>query len=313
MFRGALTVAITFSLIPSFCTGQGAGPQTADPVLVTVNGRDITQSDLEAEYLTRQVPEASRAAFRARLIEDLVDRALLDAFLQKRQVAASERELESQMGILRRAAGDSDEEFAAVLSKLGLSAERLRAHLALPLAWKSYVRRTVTDDQVRDHFARHRAEFDGTEVRASQIVITVRDGADEAAWAAAEKTLADVRAEIGAGKMTFAEAARQHSTSPSGKEGGDVGFFAYRGRLPVAISSVAFSLQPGEISQPFRTVFGVHLVTVTDRRPGDLSLEDVRSAVLEQVSRAFWDKQVELERKTARIQWRTARPGTESR
>jgi parvulin-like peptidyl-prolyl isomerase len=313
MFRCVLFFAITFIFVPPRGAARGSGPQTADVVLVTVNGRDITQSDLEAEYLTRQVPEASREAFRERLIEDLIDRALLAAFLQKRQVSASERELESQTAILRRAAGGSDEEFAAVLARLGLSAEKLRAHLALPLAWKSYVRRTVTDDQLRDHFARHRAEFDGTEVRASQIVITVTAGADEPEWTAAEKTLADVRSDVAAGKLTFAEAARRHSTSPSGKEGGDLGFFAYRGRLPVALSSVAFSLQAGEISRPFRTAFGVHLVTVIERRAGDLSLEDVRSAVLEQVSREMWDKQVEAERKTARMQWRVPRSGTESR
>jgi parvulin-like peptidyl-prolyl isomerase len=122
-----------------------------------------------------------------------------------------------------------------------------------------------------------------------------------------------VRSEVAAGRSTFAEAARRHSSSPSGKHGGDLVIFAYRGRLPVVISSVAFSLQPGEISQPFRTGFGVHLVTVTERRAGELSLEDVRELVLDQISRELWSKQVQAERKTARIQWHVSRAGLESR
>jgi peptidyl-prolyl cis-trans isomerase C len=315
MSCGILPLSLLLPIVlPSSVAPLADAPGTAvDAVLVTVNGRDITQSDLEAEYLSRQVPETARAALRERLIEDLIDRALLDSFLQKRQVTAPERELELQVRILRRAAGQSAEEFAAALSRLGLTEASLREHLALPLAWRSFVRRTVTDEQLQQHFARHRAELDGTEVRASQIVISMPADADETAWSAAETKLSEIRADLAADKLTFADAARRHSSSPSRNTGGDLGFFAYRGRLPVAISSVAFSLQPGEFSQPFRTAFGVHLVTVTERRPGELSLEDVRSAVLDQISRELWDQQVQAERKAARIQRRVPAGGTESR
>jgi len=306
MLRRCLILCLFLSwLRPMPAAANGAVPPPAgDAVLVTVNGQDITQADLEAEYLLRQAPDAARAALRERLIEDLIDRALIAAFLQERKVSAQEPELVLQMNILRRAAGQSEEEFSAALSKLGLNENTLREHLALPLAWRSYARRTVTDDQLRKHFELHREQLDGTEVRASQIVITVPADSDEAAWTAAEQKLTKIRTTIDAGKLTFADAARQHSTSPSGKQGGDLGFFAYRGRLPVAVSKVAFSLKPGEVSQPFRTAFGVHLITVTERRAGELSLEDVRSTVLDQVSRELWDQQVQAQRKTARIQRR---------
>jgi peptidyl-prolyl cis-trans isomerase C len=315
MSCGVLPLSLLLSIVlPASAAPLVDAPGTdGETVLVTVDGRDITQAELEAEYLSRQVPDAAREAFRERLIEDLIDRALLESFLQKRQVAAPERELELQVGILRRAAGQSEEEFAAALSRLGLTEASLREHLALPLAWRSFVRRTVTDEQLRQHFARYREELDGTEVRASQIVITLPPDADEAACAAAEKKLSDVRSDVAAGKLTFADAAMRHSSSPSGKDGGDLGFFAYRGRLPVALSSVAFSLQPGEISQPFRTAFGVHLVTVTERRPGELSLEDVRSVVLDRISRELWDEQAQAERKAARIRRRVPAGGSGSR
>jgi parvulin-like peptidyl-prolyl isomerase len=106
---------------------------------------------------------------------------------------------------------------------------------------------------------------------------------------------------------SFAEAARQHSTSPSARQGGDLGYFRFQGRMPAAIAAVAFALPVGEISQPFRSSFGAHLVTVTDRKPGDLSLEDVRADVLEAVSRALWDDQVRQERAGAAIEWKVER------
>lgn len=289
--------------------GQDA-PRTDIPpetVLVTVNGQPITQAQLEAEYLTRQTPADARESARNAVLENLIDRALISAFLRKRKIAAPERELESQLALVKRLAGPEEGDFTATLERLGLTESSLRDHLALPLAWKVYVRRTVTDEQVRNWFAEHRAEFDGTEVRASQIVISVREGADDNAWSAAEKSLRDVRADVSASKLTFADAARRHSTSPSGKEGGDLGYFAYRGRLPAEITAVAFALKAGEISRPFRTRFGVHLVTVTDRKPGDLSLEDVRGEVLAQMSHELWRKQAGEERTGARIEWRAPR------
>lgn len=306
MHQGWLTLFLVLARLAAAqdATRTDVSPET---VLVTVNGQAITQAQMEAEYLMRQTPAEARESVREAVIEDLIDRALIAVFLSKRKIAAPERELESQLALVKRLAGPQEADSAAVLARLGLTESSLREHLALPLAWKVYVRRTVTDEQVRAWFAEHRAEFDGTEVRASQIVITVRESADADAWANAEKLLRDVRADIVAGKQTFADAARMYSTSPSGKQGGDLGFFAYRGRLPVEVSAVAFALQPSEISEPFRTQFGVHLVTAVERKPGDLSLEDARAEVLAQMSSEMWQKQAAWERAGARIEWRVPR------
>ena len=44
--------------------------------------------------------------------------------------------------------------------------------------------------------------------------------------------------------------------------------------MPEAFSQAAFALQAGEISQPVATTFGVHLIQVTEVKPGQRTWQD---------------------------------------
>src|SRR4029079_265396 len=92
--------------------------------------------------------------------------------------------------------------------------------------------RVLTPDSIRQFFEMHREEFDGTEIRASQIFLKLKYPTNEAERKQALDKLGQIRAEITSGKTSFADAARQHSESPSREMGGDVGFFGFRGKMP---------------------------------------------------------------------------------
>jgi len=128
---------------------------------------------------------------------------------------------------------------------------------------------------------------------------------ESAELTAAEQKLEQIREDIVSGKTTFARAAAKHSDAPSRDKGGDVGFFPYRGKMPAAFCDVAFSLKPGEITKPFRSPFGVHILKVTDQRPGQLSLEDVRPQVRERLARQMREDVIRQQRSKARIKWMT--------
>jgi peptidyl-prolyl cis-trans isomerase SurA len=83
-------------------------------------------------------------------------------------------------------------------------------------------------------------------------------------------------AEIKSGKISFEEAAKQFSTDKTTNEkGGDLGWFELEQLQVAAFREVARTLKPGEISEPLKTEFGVHLVRLDERRePRKYTLKD---------------------------------------
>lgn len=60
----------------------------------------------------------------------------------------------------------------------------------------------------------------------------------------------------------FAKLAREHSTCPSKKRGGNLGEFG-RGRMAKEFEKAAFALEKGKISGIVKTKFGYHLILRT--------------------------------------------------
>jgi peptidyl-prolyl cis-trans isomerase D len=88
--------------------------------------------------------------------------------------------------------------------------------------------------------------------------------------------LADVRADILKGTISFAEAAKEYSDDKATADtGGDLGFFK-KGDMAPELERVAFSIKPGEISEPFLTQFGYHILEVEARKT-DKGVEQVHA------------------------------------
>ena len=69
---------------------------------------------------------------------------------------------------------------------------------------------------------------------------------------------------INAGE-SFAELAREFSDCPSGKRGGELGFFG-RGQMVREFELAAFDGEKGSVVGPVKTQFGWHLIKVLDKK-----------------------------------------------
>jgi peptidyl-prolyl cis-trans isomerase C len=78
-----------------------------------------------------------------------------------------------------------------------------------------------------------------------------------------EEQCQELRTEIIDG-ADFAVIAREHSTCPSGRQGGDLGEFS-QGQMVREFDEVVFSGDLNTLHGPVKTRFGYHLIEITGR------------------------------------------------
>lgn len=269
-----------------------------EEVVAEVNGRKITQSDLELEYLIRQVPDDQRTVSRDKVLNALVEAELMRGYLREHRIKVNQIRLKSAVENLYQLIRKADRKPDELLNEIGISETTMKQQLELPLMWQIYLEKIVTPDRLRSYYKKYRNQFDGTELRLSQIFLPV--SSEENAKQQLEE-LSRIRQSIKSGQLKFADAAGKYSQAPTASKGGDMGFTPYAGKTPTQITQHVFGLNTGEMSEPFLSPFGAHLVLVTEVKPGDLSLEDVRPQVWNRVRHELWERQVTKLKSTARI------------
>jgi peptidyl-prolyl cis-trans isomerase SurA len=110
------------------------------------------------------------------------------------------------------------------------------------------------------------------QTRLRHILIRTSETVSEAE---ARRRLADIRARILSGAADFAEMARANSDDSSAARGGELDW-VYPGDTVPEFERAFQNLKVGEISEPFRSPFGYHIVQVLERRSADMSPERKR-------------------------------------
>jgi peptidyl-prolyl cis-trans isomerase SurA len=129
-----------------------------------------------------------------------------------------------------------------------------------------------------------------TQTHARHILIrTSADVSDDDA----RDTLLDLRKRIEQGE-DFADLANEYSEDPGSKiKGGDLGW-ASPGNFVPAFESVMSSLQDGEISDPFKSQFGWHLMQVLERREVDMTRTVMEAKAMQAIRTQKIDEELRL-------------------
>lgn len=278
--RRRLRAAVAAVLLAACGTGPLARAQAPDDVLVRVGTDAIVRAQVDA--ILGLLPTAAgeqRQRQEAAVVEQLIDDRLLRTELDRLAIVVGGDELEARLAKFRQQLAARGVRFEAFLAQSGRDERSIRDQMLTELRVETYVQPKLTAEALGETFEKNHRDLDGTRLRVSHILLrpeTLRgdDAVDRCLAEAGE-----IRSRIMLGSRSFEDAALIHSAGPSRRRGGDLGWITREAPLIDAFAKQAFLLAKGEVSRPFVTPFGVHLVKVTDVEPGTVTMDTVRPRV----------------------------------
>lgn len=258
---GAITLSamITAMALPALAAD-------ADPVVATVNGKEIHRSTLVEQ---QQVIPQLRQVPLDMVYDQLLDHAITGQLLLEQ---ANKQKLQ-------------DDPKVKAMIKDAQTRILQQAYLF------KQADKDVTEDAVKAKYEELKKTLPPKEqVKARHILVDNED--------AAKAVIADLKSGI-----SFEEEAKAKTKDPSGKDtGGDLGFISKEDTVP-EFSEAAFKLKPGEITQaPVKTQFGWHVIKVEDRRVAPPpTLEEARPQIRSELAQQDVQKIIEKLQSGAQI------------
>lgn len=310
MRRSMLLTAIAW--VVAFATSNWGTHSRADEpaapsepaVAATVNGSPIYVAEVEnvIEQLRKQRSLDPRgAAFtQADVLQQLVERRLVEQAITQDESLVKKAEVDKALANAAKQLSAQKMTLEQFAAKSGVTVDSLRSQVLWELAWNRYLEQNLANG-VEQYFKDHRKDLDGTQVRASHILLR-SEKPGESTDALIEKAK-QIRADILAKKTTFEQAAERYSSGPSRQEAGDVGAFPRYGVMADAFAKAAFELEKGDVSEPVVSGFGVHLIKVTDVKPGNKQWTEVIPQIKGPATQDLFTKIADRQRATAKIEF----------
>ena len=132
---------------------------------------------------------------------------------------------------------------------------------------------SISDSEIRAYFDSHRKELERPG-RASVSILSIPRTVTAADSASVRARMVAIRDEIAKGASFEDVAKRESSDTISGPQGGSLGR-GPRGRFVEAFEKAAFALNPGQISEPVETQFGLHLIKVDEKKADTIAVRHI--------------------------------------
>lgn len=253
-----------------------ASSAVAGKVIAEVNGKKITTEDI--------APMLAQSGMKFEQLPPQIKQKVVDQ--------AIERELLKEKAI--NSGIERSKEFKEALAKL-------KADLALEI-WmrKQYNSIKISDKEAKEFYKQNIDKFKQPEMVHARHILVKSEEEAKKIIAELKKTPKDKL------KAKFIELAQTKSVGPSGKRGGDLGFFK-KGQMVKPFSDAAFSLKPGEFTKtPVKTQFGYHIIYVEEKKPAStVPFEQVKDKIKQQLKMKKFQELVKKEaeklKKSAKI------------
>jgi peptidyl-prolyl cis-trans isomerase C len=297
----------TPSTPPALAPAPSAAPLAVKPeprptgVAAKVNGQEIPE--VAVWRALRQFPKDEQEVARKEILAHLTENTLIDQYLTALKITAEPAEVEKLVAELKDELKKVGKDYAKELEAMLLTEAEFRAEVVAQMKWDKFLKDRATDAELKKMFDAAPSMFDGSMVRASHVLLS--PGEDKAKQAEAAQKLRGIKkvVEDESAKAVaalpatatplekdqartkkvmelFAAYAKEYSTCPSKKEGGDLNFFPRVGAMVEPFAKAAFDLKVGEMSDVVATEFGYHLMLITAKNPGKQpTFEQAKEAV----------------------------------
>jgi peptidyl-prolyl cis-trans isomerase SurA len=274
-----LILAGGFVLASLLAVGQEEAPAgfVVDEVIAKIDNYIILKSELERAYQDYIVnggtpSEGAKCQYLGMLIRSklMMAKAEIDSVVVLE--AEVDANTQNRMDMILSQSGKTVDELETLYGK---TMDQIQVELRDQIKEQMVVGRMeneitkgikVTPAEVRRFFnkiPKDSLDYFSASVEVGQIVKEAE--VNEAQKTATRTDLINLRTRILAGE-DFNELAKKHSEDPSVfSNGGDMGWVG-RGRMVPEFEAMAFKLKPGEISMPFESPFGFHIMQLLERR-----------------------------------------------
>ncbi len=290
---------ISFSL--SLLIGHA---HASDPnkVVAKVGDFEIKEVYLE-EVLDRYVPrggyhpiveESERKKYAKDALNDIIEIELLYHGAEERGIKIPDEKINRVIKANIKKFG-SEENFKKALKRNGLDIKSFRERIKK----YSMVRQLLadlmeeskcSDEEARRYYEKHRSSFKRPEsVHLFHIHIKVSPTATEKEWKEKKKFAEKILERLKKGE-SFYDLAYKYSDDQYRVKGGDMGFI-HKGRLrPEELDKVAFSLKVGELSDVIQTIYGYHILKVTEKKPPEqLGFDEVKDRIKNKLTKKKYE------------------------
>ncbi len=255
-----------------------------DGIAAVIGDQIILESDVERDYILSK-EQGLQVADRCEFLNDillekmLVDRAKQDTLISVTQDEIN-RTLNAQIDDFKQRGGGEEQ----VLKFFGFrTMAEMKNEMKYIVEDNIFSRRKremlvsgldATPEEVRVFFEKNQTELPDVkeEITLSHIMIYPEVSQENEQKIIDE--LKDIKKEIEEG-ASFATKAILYSEDPGSANNGGQYLKVPRGRMVKEFDAVAFNLEEGEISEPFKTEFGYHIIKLDKRRGQELDLRHI--------------------------------------
>ncbi len=254
----------TAGLVLALFLAPGVSLAQDSKVIARVGDVEITAADLE------HAKNDIGGQFE-RLPEAQREAALLDALIDIYAVAG-------------KATAENFDKEESFIARMALLRKRVLHNIYV----SKTVSKKITDADVKALYDEQIGKIE--EVKARHILVKTEDEAKEII------KLLDAGGD-------FIALAKEKSTGPSGKNGGDLGYFG-KGQMVPAFEKAAFALKKGEhTSKPVKSQFGYHVIMLEDRRKAKPpEFAKVKDKIRQAILRKRYGELVENTRKALKVE-----------